>query len=313
MGHLSYLAKRLGFAVVTVLGVAILLFMVTRSLPGSAAQALLGITATPDQIAALEAKYGFDQPLPTQLGLYLLRLSQGDLGESLLYRRPVLDVIAGAFPVTLQLALYVLVLSVLVTVTLASIAASNRDGWVDSVIRAIPLIGIGMPSYWVGAMLLFLFALTLRVFPVGGYDPQFPGVLVTLFLPALTLTIAVSAILIRSLRLGLIEVLDSDHVLTARAKGLRGIRLFSGHVLANAAIPTITILTLVFASLIGGALVVEQVFGIPGVGSLVIAGFRSHDYALVLGVVLVTSTLVLAVNVLADLLIAIIDPRVRLR
>lgn len=308
-----YVFRRLGYAFLTLVGVGILLFLLIRLMPGSAAQAMLGITATPEQILAFEKMLGLDQPLAVQLVDYIGALLTGDLGTSLLYRKPVWDVIMGALPVTVQLTLYVVVMSGIVTIALAWIAAANRGGVVDQLVRAIPLIGIGMPSFWIGAMLLFIFALTLRWFPVGGYVSQFPGNLVTLFLPALTLTIAVSAILVRSLRLGLIGVLESEHVLTARAKGMGGMRLMMKHVLPNAAIPTITVLTLVFAGLIGGALVVEQVFALPGVGSLVIAAFRAHDTALLLGIVLFTAGFVLVANVLADLIYVLIDPRVALR
>lgn len=313
MERLTYLLRRLGYALLTLIGVGILLFFLIRLMPGSAARAMLGVTATPEQIAAFEHTLGLDRPVVVQLADYIGGLFSGDLGTSLLYRKPVSDVIAGALPVTIQLTVYVLVLSIITTVTLAWIAAANRGGAVDQMIRAIPLIGIGMPSFWIGAMLLFIFALTLRWFPVGGYVSEFPGNLVTLFLPALTITIAVSAILIRSLRLGLIGVLESDHVLTARAKGMSGFRLMISHVLPNAAIPTITVLTLVFASLIGGALVVEQVFALPGLGSLVIAGFRAHDLPLVMGIALITAAFVLVANVVADLAYVLIDPRVALR
>lgn len=313
MDRLTYILRRLAYAILTLAGVAILLFLLIRLMPGSAAQALMGITATPEQIAALEHKLGLDQPLMVQLANYLGGLVTGDLGSSLLYRKPVWSVIAGALPVTVQLTVYVLVLSTITTVTLAWLAAANRGGVIDQIVRAIPLLGIGMPAFWIGAMLLFVFALTLRWLPAGGYVSQFPGNIVTLFLPALTLTIAVSAILVRSLRLGLISVLESDHVLTARAKGMGGIRLMTKHVLPNAAIPTITVLTLVFASLIGGALVVEQVFALPGLGSLVISAFRAHDLPLLLGIVIVAAGFVLVVNVIADLVYVLIDPRVALR
>lgn len=313
MSRLVYFAKRLLLAAITLLGVAVLLFILLRMMPGDPASAILGIAATPDQIDALRAKLGLDQPLFVQLGAYLASLAQLDLGTSFIYKKPVVEVIAPALPITLQLACYVAVLSVLVTVVLSSIAAVRRGGVVDNLIRAIPLVGIGMPAFWIGTVLMFLFALTIKVFPLGGYQPGFPGALVSLFLPALTITISISAVLVRSLRAGLVQVLDSDHVMTARAKGVSGLRLMVGHVLPNAAVPTLTILGLVFAGLVGGTLVVEQVFGIPGVGTLVINAFRAQDFALVSGVVVFAAAIVLIVNILIDIVISFIDPRVVLR
>lgn len=313
MNRIAYLGRRLVFTAITLVGLSVLLFAIMRMLPGGPAQAMLGILATPEQIAALDARYGRDQPIASQYLLYVQGLLGGDLGQSLIYQRPVRDVILSALPVTLKLAVYVVVLSTVTTVALAWLAATHRDSPIDHVVRAIPLIGIGMPAFWVGAMLLFVFALVLGILPAGGYRAGFPGELVSLFLPALTLTIATSAILVRSLRLSLIEVLDSDHVLTARAKGLRGWRLMLRHVLPNASIPTITLMNLVFISLLGGALVVEPVFGLPGIGSLIVAGFNRQDLALVMGIALLAATLILLANLVTDVVYSLIDPRVALR
>ncbi|MFT4122244.1 MAG: ABC transporter permease [Microbacteriaceae bacterium] len=313
MARLRYVARRMLFAAVTLVGLSILLFLVLQLMPGSVARSMLGITATPAQIAAVDARYGFDQPIPVQYLRWAGNLLHGDLGQSLVYQKPVLSVIAAALPVTLELAVYTVLLSAVVTVALASLAALRRDGAIDHLVRAIPLLGIGMPSFWVGAMMLYLFAVVLRLFPIGGYQANPVGVLRSLFLPALTLTVAVTAILVRSLRLAIIEVLDSDYVLRARAGGVRGHRLLLGHVLPAAAIPTLTVLGLVFGTLLGGTLVVEQVFALPGIGSLMVTAFNHHDVFLVMGIAMITAALVLAVNVVIDLLYSLLDPRVVLR
>lgn len=313
MERLSYLGRRLVFVLVTLWGVSLLLFAMLQLLPGGPAEAMLGITATPQQVAALEHELGYDQPVMTQYVDYLVRLLRGDLGDSLVFSRPVVEVIAAALPTTLALAGYVMVLSTVTTVTLATAAALWRGRLIDQVIRALPLVGVGMPPFWVGAMLLFAFAVTFRLLPAGGMAPGFVGGLRSLFLPALTLTVAASAILIRSLRRGLIEVLESDHVTTARAKGLTGPRLVLGHVLPNAAIPTVTLMSLVFGSLLGGALIVESVFALPGVGQLLVNGFKRHDVPLVMGIALLSAAAILLVNLLMDVVYTVLDPRVALR
>ncbi|WP_166353112.1 ABC transporter permease [Phytoactinopolyspora limicola] len=313
MQRLGYLGRRLGYVLITLWGVSLLLFVMLQLLPGGPAEAMLGITATQQQVDALNQELGLDRPVVAQYVDYMGRLIRGDLGDSLVFGRPVVDVIGDALPATLKLAVYVVALSTLSTVTLATLAASFRGRAIDHVIRALPLIGVGMPGFWIGAMLLFLFALTFPFFPAGGIEEGFAGALRSLFLPALTLAISVSAILIRSLRRGLIDVLESDHVLTARAKGLRGVRLVVRHVLPNAAIPTVTLMGLVFVSLLGGALIVESVFAIPGVGQLLVNGFKRHDMPLVMGIALLSAAAILLVNLLIDVVYSLLDPRVSLR
>lgn len=311
--QLGYIGRRLAYSIITLLGLSVMLFLIMRLLPGGPAQAMLGITATPERIRAVNREYGLDQPLVGQYLHYLGQLLHGDLGQSYVYHRPVRSVIADALPVSLQLASYVVVLSAVFTVGLATLAAMHRGGPIDHVVRALPTIGIGMPSFWVGAMLLFLLSMVIQIFPAGGVRPGFFGTLESLFLPALTLTFASSAVLVRSLRLSMIDVFDSDYVLQARAKGMSGWRLGLRHILPNAIIPTLTLLALVFVALLGGALVVETVFGISGVGSLLIDAFNHHDLWLVMGTAMVIAVLILAANLLVDILYTFIDPRVTLR
>jgi peptide/nickel transport system permease protein len=313
MARARYLARRLASILVTLLGVSLLLFTMLQLQPGGPAEAMLGITATPERIAALNRELGLDQPLPEQYLHYLVRLAHGDLGESVIFDRPVTGVIAAALPTTLKLGAYVLILSGMTTVSLATLAAVRRGRPVDHAIRALPLVGLGMPSFWIGVMLLFLFTLRFQVLPAGGLQPGLAGGLRSLLLPAVTLSVAVSAILVRSLRRGLIDVLESDHVTAARARGLTGARLLLGHVLPNAAIPTLTLTSLVFASLLGGAVIVESVFALPGIGQLLVDGFRRHDVPLVMGVALLTAAAVMVVNLLMDVAYALLDPRVGLR
>jgi peptide/nickel transport system permease protein len=308
--RLRFLLRRSAQAVLTLWGLTLILFLIFHALPGSAAQSMLGIRTTRTDIAKINAQLGLDRPLWTQYWSYLGRLVHGDLGTSVTYHRPALDVIKSSLPTTLELAGYAIVLTAVVTTVLATVAAMHRDKPIDHLIRSVPVIGLGMPAFWIGTMLLFLFALKVPLFPAGGLQPGIEGRLRSLLLPALTLTVLFSAILVRSLRASLLEVLESDHVITARAKGLSGARLVLRHVLPNAALPTITLLGLIFAGLLGGALIVESVFALPGVGALLVNGFQEHDFAVVQGITLFSAVAILVMNIAIDLIYSALDPRV---
>jgi peptide/nickel transport system permease protein len=305
-----FVLRRSAQAALTLWGLTLILFLIFRSLPGSAAQSLLGVRTTRADIRRLNHQLGVDRPVWSQYWHYLGRLVRGDLGNSITYNRSASSVITTALPTTLELALYSIVLTAVVTTVLATVAALHRDKPLDHVIRSVPVVGLGLPAFWIGTMLLFVFALKVQLFPAGGLEPGLTGRLRSLFLPALTLTILFSAILVRSLRASLIEVLDAEHVVTARAKGLRGARLVLRHVLPNAALPTITLLGLIFAGLLGGALIVESVFALPGVGALLVTGFQTHDFAIVQGIALFAALMILAMNILIDLVYSVLDPRV---
>jgi peptide/nickel transport system permease protein len=313
MTRLRFLVRRLGQALITLWAITLLTFLMFKALPGSVAFGLLGVKTTTEDIDRLNAQLGLDRPIWQQYGTYMKGLAHGNLGQSVTYGKPAADVIANALPVTLFLAVYAVVLTAVITVTLAVIAALRRDKPVDQVIRAVPVVGLGMPAFWVGTMLLFFLAYKLPIFPAGGLQPGFTGHLKTLFLPAATLSVLYTAVLVRSLRASLLEVLDSEYVLAARAKGLVGRRLILRHVLPNAILPTLTLLGLIFAGLLGGALIVESVFALPGLGSLLITGFNRHDFALVQGIILISSVAILLVNILIDILYSVIDPRVGLK
>jgi len=274
---------------------------------------MLGEGATPAQVSAINHQLGYDRSILSQYASYFVGLLHGDLGTSSLFQRPVTDELAIALPVTLELCLFALILDILVTIPLATLAAMKKNSFIDHAIRAIPLVGIGMPPFWTGTILLVIFAVGLKVFPAGGIGHGFGGTLQSLFLPALTQTIVASAILIRSLRQSILEVLQSDYILTARAKGVRGLRLVFGHILPNAAIPTLSLLSVLFAGLIGGVLITESVFGLPGIGFMVVQAFDVYDIPLVSGITLVTATLILVMNLLLDVLYSVLDPRVALR
>jgi len=312
MDRLAYVLRRLAQLVPVAVGVTILTFLLVHLIPGDPAVSVLGNRATPQLVAQLHKEWGLDRSLPEQYWLYLGRLAHGDLGDSLLYRVPVREMVVERTPVTLWLLSYSTVLAVLIAVPLATLAARRKDGPVDQVVRAVPIVGLGMPAFWVGIMLILLFAAQVwKVFPVGGYGNGVSGHLVSMFLPALTVAIGTVPLLIRSLRVSLLGVLESDYVTTARAKGLPERRVLIRHALRNGIMPMITVLGINLGFLIANTVVIEKVFALPGVGAMIYDGISQRDFAVVQGVTLVLASLVVLVNIVIDITYSLLDPRVR--
>jgi peptide/nickel transport system permease protein len=308
----GYAARRLLHMIPIAFGVTLLVFFLIHLVPGDPARTMLGTRATPERIAQLHQQWGLDEPLPVQYWRFLERLVQGDLGSSLFYSVPAGRLVLERLPVTLWLIGLGTLLSVAIAVPLATIAAARRDRPSDHVVRAVPLVGLGFPQFWIGIMLLLAFALnTGRAFPVGGYGEGFFGHLRSMFLPALTVALAISPILIRSLRASLLEVLESDFVATARSKGLPERRVLVRHALRNAVISMVTVLGVNIGFLVGGTLVVEQVFALPGLGQLMINSSFQRDFPLVQAVTLAFAVMVVLVYLTTDILHALLDPRVR--
>jgi len=308
----AYVARRLLHLVPVALGVTILVFFMIHLVPGDPARTMLGTHASPERIALLHKEWGLDESLPKQYVKFMQRLAHGDLGDSLFYRVPARELIVDRLPVTLWLIGYGTGLSILIALPLAAIAASRRDAVRDQVVRVVPLVGLGFPSFWVGIMLLLAFGLNMgRIFPVGGYGEGFAGHIRAMFLPALTVAIAISPILIRSLRASLLSVLESDYITTARAKGLPERRVLIRHAMRNAVISTVAVLGVNIGYLVGGTLVIEQVFALPGVGQLMINSIFQRDFPVVQGVTLVFAILVVLVYLITDVVHSLLDPRVR--
>jgi peptide/nickel transport system permease protein len=243
---------------------------------------------------------------------FMGRLFHGDLGSSLFYSVGAGRLVWDRLPVTLWLIAFGTLLAVAIATPLAALAATHRDGIVDHLVRAVPLVGLGFPPFWVGIVLLLVFALHLgRLFPVGGYGHGFVGHLHSMFLPALTVALGIAPILIRSLRAALLEVLESDYIATARSKGLPEHRVLVRHALRNAVISTVSVLGVNIAFLVGGTLVIEQVFAVPGIGQLMINSIFQRDFPVVQAVTLVFSIMVVLVYLLTDVAHALLDPRVR--
>lgn len=310
--HTSYILKRLLQIIPMFLAVMLLVFLLVRLLPGDPASAILGDRATPEIVERTKRQLGLDQPLPVQFGIFVKRFFQGDLGDSTSLKIPVTRLIAERLPVTLFLTLYAAVLGLLMAVPLAVFAAVKRNTFVDALIRGVFQVGLSLPVFYVGLLMLSLLGARLNWFPIGGYGQTFTEHLYHLFLPALTLGLNLAAILLRTLRSSVIEVLTAEYVDFARAKGIRGQVIMTRHVLRNAVIPTITLLGLNIGGLIGGAVITETVFAIPGVGRLMIDAIFGRDYPVIQGLTLTFALLVSLVFLLTDLVHARLDPRMEL-
>ncbi len=311
-GAWSFLARRLGQAAGVIAGVVIVTFLLLHLIPGDPAQSMLGLRATPAAVAELRRQWGLDRPLWTQFGSFLARLvTKGDTGDSLFYQVPSRELILPRVGVTLELVLMAGVFCVLITVPLAVWAAIRKDRAADQIIRVIPAVGAGLPALWVGLLLIVVFGVHLRWFPVGGAGPgpwlTFRG----LVLPAFTAALAIVPVLIRSLRAGMLEVLESDYIAAARAKSLSEPRVLLAHVARNAAVPALTLLGLNLAYLIGGTVVVERVFAIDGLGNLMFDSIGNRDFPVVQGIALFFAVVVVAITLLTDLASMAVDPRLR--
>ncbi len=308
---MTFVFQRLLMLVPVAVGITIIVFFMIHLIPGDPARTILGIHATPQAIAILHSEWGLNRPLVSQYWLFMDRLLHGNLGQSLFYGVPAAGIITARLPATLWLIIYAAVLAVLISVPLAMIAASRKDGIRDQVVRAVPLLGLGMPPFWLGILLIYLFAIKFRLFPVSGYGTGVAGHLHAMFLPALTVAIALAPVVIRSLRASMLNVLGAEYITTARSKGLPAQRLFLRHVLRNAVIPAVTVLGINIGFLVGGTVIIENVFAIPGIGQLMLNSIFERDFPVVQGVTLVFGIMVVLVNLLADMAYAALDPRVR--
>jgi peptide/nickel transport system permease protein len=311
MGERGWILRRLAQLMVVAVGVVVIVFFLVHMLPGDPARAVLGAAATPEAIDVLHEEWGLDEPLAQQLWLFFQRLVQGDLGDSLLFRQPVTDVIVERMGPTLWLIGLGSLLSIAIAVPLAVLGAVKKDTIFDHLSRAVPMLGFAMPPAWVGIMLVLIFSLNLGWFPVGGYGEGFAGHARAMFLPSLTAALILAPILIRSLRQSLIDSLESDYVDTARSKGFSEVQVVTRHALRNASISSVTITGLNVGILIGSTVVIERVFATPGVGALLVDAALSRDFPVVQGVTLVLAFAVLLVYLLTDLALLWLDPRLR--
>jgi peptide/nickel transport system permease protein len=304
---LTYVGRRLAAAVPTLWGVATAVFIMARLLPGDPARVIAGLEATPDQVANLRRQLGLDQPVLVQYGQYLGRLVRLDLGTSAHLGSPVTVEIGSRLPYTIELALAAAAIATVVGVLAGACAAVRRNTPIDVFVSAFSVLGISMPAYWLGLMLIVLFSVRLRLLPVAGADSP-----ASLVLPALTLSLLSVGLIARMTRSSLLEVLAQDYVRTARAKGVPGHRVLLVHALRNALMPILTALGLQLGALLSGAVLTESVFGWPGLGRLLLDSIFTRDYAMLQGLVLLFAVTYVLVNLAVDLLYVAIDPRVRL-
>jgi peptide/nickel transport system permease protein len=307
---LSYIFRRVLQLIPTLIFILIVVFALVRLLPGDPASAMLGDRALDADVERINHELGLDQPMPVQFVYFVRQVLTGDLGRSISLKMPVADVIAQRLPVTLLLTAMAALIALVLAVPLAFIAATRRDGVADATIRGAFQVGLSMPVFYLGLVLLTVFAAVLRWFPVGGYGDTFLEHVYHLFLPAVTLALSLAAVLMRNLRAAIIGVLSAEYVDFARAKGLRPRLVLMRHVLRNALISTVTLFGLSIGTLLGGAVITETVFAVPGAGRLMIDAIYGRDYPVVQGLTLALAVLVSLTFLLTDIVQAWLDPRV---
>lgn len=312
MKYLIYILRRLITLIPVLFGISLVAFFLVHLVPGDPAVTLLGTHVTPKAVAELHQQLGLDAPLWQQYATFLGHLFQGNLGESYQYKVSVSSLIINDLTPTIWLIVAGVIFAVLISAPLAVWAAYRRNRLADNAIRTIPLIGLGMPAFWLGIILILLLSLKAGWFPASGFGTGFVDHVRSIILPGITVALALAPILIRSLRASMIKVLQSDYIATAQAKGLGAFRIVFGHALPNAAISTITVLGINIAYLIGSTVVVEKVFALNGVGFLMLTAIFNRDFPIVQGVTLLFAIMVVAVNLLTDIVHAALDPRVRL-
>jgi peptide/nickel transport system permease protein len=309
-GH--FILRRLAQMIPVLFGITLVVFALLQLIPGDPVTTMLGLQARPEAVAALRHELGLDRALWEQYLRYLGNLATFDLGDSLKFKVSVASLLGERLEVSLALIAYATVLMIVLSLPLGIISALRKDGIFDQITRVVLMVTLVMPAFWVGILFLTYFSVKLQLFPVAGYGEGWREHLHHLFLPALTIALSIIPILVRALRTGILEVMASDYVRTARAKGLRERAVVSTHVLRNALIPALTLLGLSVGYLLGGTVIVENVFSLPGAGKLLVDAIAARDYPLVQSTTLVFAVLVIFVNLLTDVIYTFLDPRVRL-
>jgi peptide/nickel transport system permease protein len=306
--------RRLLSALPVLLIVSLITFAMIHLIPGDPAAAIAGLSATPDQIANIRHDLGLDQPLATQFVRWYANLLHGDLGRSLLLGQPVLQATLYRLPVTIGLSLYALVITLVIGLVTGVLAALRQNTWVDQAAMMFAMIGISLPNFYLGLLMIILFAVDLGWLPSGGYVPLWDNPLSWLAgmtMPAVSLALLLAGLLARITRSTMLEVLRQDYIRTARAKGLPRRLVVVKHALANALIPIVTVIGIIVSLLISGAVVTETLFSIPGIGQLLTQAVLNRDYPMVQGGLLIVTALLVLVNIGVDVVYAFLDPRVR--
>jgi len=311
---LRFLVRRFAVMVPTVIFVSMIIFGLQQLLPGDPATALAGEERDPEVIAHIRAKYHLDDPLPMRYLRWVAGVVQGDFGESIRIQQPVSQLILEKLPVTVELALLSMLVALVIGIPMGILSAVKNGKVADYAANAVALWGLSTPNFWLGIMLILLFSVELGWLPASGYVPPSEGLwdnLKAMIMPAFVLGNAIAAVMMRHTRAAMLQVLSSDYIRTARAKGLVERIVVFKHALRNAAVPVITLGALEFGQLLSGAVLTEQVFSIPGFGKLIVDAVFNRDYAVVQGVVLCTATAYLMLNLMADVAYVLVNPRLR--
>jgi len=309
-----YIVQRLLSAIPVLLIVTLISFCVMQLVPGDPAAVMAGPQATKIEIEQVRTQLGLDEPFLLQLRRWYVGLAQGDLGRSILLGRSVSQAIAERLPVTLALALLSFLFTLAIGIPCGVIAALRQNTWIDQAVMTIALIGVSLPNFWLGLMLIVLFSVMLDLLPAGGYVPMAQGILPwlkSLLLPSLSLGLLQIGLLARITRSTMLEILRQDYIRTARAKGLPVFKVVGKHALKNAMIPIVTIIGIVFSLLLSGSVVIETVYSLPGLGRLLATSILSRDYPVIQGGLLLTAAMFVGINLVVDVLYAFLDPRVR--
>jgi peptide/nickel transport system permease protein len=305
-GFVAYIVRRLATAVITLLGVIAVVVLMVKALPGDPARVIAGIQATPQQVEKVRISMGLDQPVVVQYWRYVEELAHGNLGSSARTGGSVTSLIGAALPFTIELAVLGTIFGVIFGIGLGVFAATHKGKWIDAVASMIGVAGVSIPVYWLGILLIVIFAVDLKLVPVSG-----AGTLSSLILPSVTLGVFSMAVVSRMTRSTMLDTLDQDYVRTVRAKGVAE-RIAVRHALRNAFIPILTVIGLQFGTLLGGAVLTETVFSWPGIGQLLVMSINARDFPAVQGIVLTFAAMFVLVNIVTDLLYSVVDPRVRL-
>src|ERR687898_508905 len=311
---LSYILRRLAATIPVMLVVAVPVFLMLRITPGDPAAIIAGDNANAEQIALIRDRLGLDRPILTQFAIWIGRVLQGDFGESFFFKKTVAELILGRLEPTLALALCTIAVAVAVSVPLGVLAAYKQGTWIDRIVMGFSVLGFSVPVFVIGYALIYIFAIKLAWVPVQGYQPLAQGLggfLQRLILPSLTLSVIYVALIARMTRTSVLETLGEDYIRTARAKGQVELKILCRHALRNAAVPIVTVIGLGIALLIGGVVVTESVFTIPGLGRLTVDAVLARDYPTIQAVILLFSLVYVLINLMVDLLYVLFDPRIR--
>ncbi len=309
----KYILKRILLMFVLLFGVSLIAFFIVRLIPGDTVTIMLGARYNEEQAAILRMQYGLDKSLVTQYLIWIKNVLSGDLGYSFFTKQPVIKTILGRLPVTIELASLSLLFATIIGIPAGVISAVRKNGLVDQIITSIGMLGISIPNFWLGTLIILLFSLTFNILPSSGYVKPTVDLLMNIkymIMPSIALSFAVGAVVMRMSRSAMLEVINKDYIELAKMKGVTSRKLIFVHALKNAMIPIITVIGIQAGYLLGGSVVIEQVFSLPGIGRLVLESINNRDYILLQGIILFISAIFVIINLIVDILYAFVNPKI---